>query len=106
MPARSGERLLLDVINRKTVQNKCQSLITEITGKFKPITENGKIIGVETLNGHKGFVSNESGIHILRLRGNQFEMGFQHGYLLAEKIQEPQSIELDFQQEILPSHHT
>jgi len=82
-------RLFAKVISDKKRNNKIDSLIKEIESSsfFKPVKQNGVLVGLHTSKDGYGEVCKENGLIFLRLRGTQFEMGYQHGYLLADLIQ-------------------
>lgn len=82
-------RLFAQVIRDKRNHNKTDSLINEVESSsyFKPVMKDGEIIGLHTSKDGYGEVSKENGLIFLRLKGTQFEMGYQHGYLLADLIQ-------------------
>jgi hypothetical protein len=82
-------RLFADVISDKKKNNKIDSLTKAIEkGQyFKPVKQNGVLIGLHTSKEGYGEVSRENGFIFLRLKGTQFEMAYQHGYLLADLIQ-------------------
>jgi hypothetical protein len=82
-------RLFAKVISDKKRNNKIDSLIKgiESSSYFKPVKQNGVLVGLHTSKDGCGEVCKENGLIFLRLRGTQFEMGYQHGYLLADLIQ-------------------
>jgi hypothetical protein len=82
-------RLFAQVIKDKKRNNKIDSLIDQIekSSYFKPIVKDNVLIGLHTSKEGYGEVSRENGLIFLRLKGTQFEMAYQHGYLLADIIQ-------------------
>jgi len=82
-------RLFAKVISDKKRKNKIDDLTKAIEkGQyFKPIYKDGSLTGIQTSKFGIGEVSRENGLIFLRLKGTQFEMGYQHGYLLADLIQ-------------------
>ncbi len=85
-----GKKRLKEVIREKKKHNNTDALAAEIAKNSRAIKDpEGNIIGLKTSGEGKGYVSEENGLNILNLTGNQMEMAFQHGYLLAEQIQQP-----------------
>ncbi|MBN2134992.1 MAG: hypothetical protein JW737_04630 [Acidobacteria bacterium] len=83
-------KALKDVILQKEKNNKTEQLVVEIEKHLKPVYDAKKqLIGVHTSAEGVGWLSEENGLNILRVKGTQIEMGYQHGYLLAVQIQEP-----------------
>jgi hypothetical protein len=82
-------RLFAKVISDKKKNNKIDSLTKAIEKGpyFRPIYKDGCLTGIQTSKFGIGEVSRENGLIFLRLKGTQFEMGYQHGYLLADLIQ-------------------
>jgi len=79
--------LLPWIINRKKSRNRVRTHTRDNDKACKPDLDS-KVISVRTKNG-KGELIKEHGVNILRLQGTQFEMGYQHGYLLADQMQKP-----------------
>jgi sulfur relay (sulfurtransferase) DsrC/TusE family protein len=85
-----GRKKLKEVIKEKKKHNNTDSLISKIIRDHKPVFDSkGRLVAVKTSRNGIGRLQQESGLNVLLLKGNQMEMGFQHGYLLAEQIQQP-----------------
>lgn len=82
-------RLFAQVISDKKKNNKIDTLTKQIEGSsyFKPVIQNDILVGLHTSKDGYGEICRENGLIFLRLRGTQFEMGYQHGYLLGDIMQ-------------------
>jgi hypothetical protein len=82
---------LSHVISRKIDRLKLHSLETQHNSQCRPVPgkKNGDTIGVETSGQGFGEIITRENFIVLKLHGTQFEMGYQHGFLLAKEIHEP-----------------